>query len=270
MKIMSWNINGARSSANKLRTLIQTEQPDVLLLQEIKCQSGELRGLLAADLPDYTIFVSDSYRAGHFGVATLIRTSLIKDEYGDFKDTFEVVTSPIDYVIDGKQEGRLLATVIDGMLILNTYTVNVRRDLSRLKEREGYDNHVMALVEGFRQHRGVTSVIYMGDLNVVPEAIDYHGNEIRPKTAGMTRMERVKYQEFLTRLDLVDSYRAKYPRAVRFTYFSFIGDARTTGKGWRIDLALVSRDLIDKIVEVDILEDVLGSDHVPIYLTLQD
>lgn len=270
MKVISWNVNGARSSELPLIDLMEREKPDVLLLQEIKCSAGELRAMFNFHFKNYVMFVSESYRTGHFGVATIVRREWVEDLEGNRKPDFEVATSPIDFTIEGNQEGRLLAMVKGKTLILNTYTVNVRRDLSRVDIREAYDEYVMGLIDGFKQHRGVEKVIYMGDLNVVPEAKDYHGNEIRPKTAGMTSVERMKFFEFKERLGLVDAYRELYPNKIAYTYFSFIGNARELNRGWRIDHALISQNLVEDIEDVEILDEVYSSDHVPLLLTLKD
>ena len=190
MKIISWNVNGARSSAKRIVELLTEEQPDVLLLQEIKCDTYDMRNIVNDYFPEYTVFVSESYRTGHFGVATIVLNDLIEDEEGNLLSGFQVATSQLDPLVDGQKEGRLIAMVVDGTLILNTYTVNVRRDLSRRPQRNKYDQEVMGIITGFRNHFKVERVVYMGDLNVVPEPIDYYGREIKPRTPGMTETER--------------------------------------------------------------------------------
>jgi len=48
MKIISWNIRGlnGRSKQKMLRDLILAEKPDIVLLQETKCTSEDIDGLL--------------------------------------------------------------------------------------------------------------------------------------------------------------------------------------------------------------------------------
>ena len=41
MKIATFNINSVRARIENLRTWLETEQPDVVLLQEIKCQDEQ-------------------------------------------------------------------------------------------------------------------------------------------------------------------------------------------------------------------------------------
>ena len=41
LKIVSWNINSVRLRAPNVEAFVAAEQPDVICLQETKCQDGE-------------------------------------------------------------------------------------------------------------------------------------------------------------------------------------------------------------------------------------
>jgi hypothetical protein len=56
---------------------------------------------------------------------------------------------------------------------------------------------------------------------------------------------------------------------VKFSWFDAKTSGRETGRGWRLDYALVSRELRELIVEADIIHAVRGSDHCPIVLRLK-
>ena len=66
-----------------------------------------------------------------------------------------------------------------------------------------------------------------------------------------------------------DSFRYLYPDKVKYSWWSYMANARTNNVGWRIDYFVVSKSLQDKIVEADILPEILGSDHCPIFLELK-
>ena len=68
----------------------------------------------------------------------------------------------------------------------------------------------------------------------------------------------------------IDSYRYFYPdKEGAYTWWSYLRKARDRNAGWRIDYFLVSESLKNKIKSVDILCDVMGSDHCPVELVLK-
>ena len=67
----------------------------------------------------------------------------------------------------------------------------------------------------------------------------------------------------------VDSFRYLYPDAVgRYSWWSYMFNARANNAGWRIDYFLVSDRIKDKITAARIDDDVLGSDHCPVVLEI--
>ena len=48
-----------------------------------------------------------------------------------------------------------------------------------------------------------------------------------------------------------------------------MGNARSKNIGWRIDYFLVSERIIDKVKDTMIYQDVYGSDHCPIGISLE-
>ena len=69
----------------------------------------------------------------------------------------------------------------------------------------------------------------------------------------------------------VDTFRYFYPdKTDAYTWWSFLGNARASNAGWRIDYFIVSERFIDRIEDSQILSDVLGSDHCPVVITIKD
>jgi exodeoxyribonuclease-3 len=66
----------------------------------------------------------------------------------------------------------------------------------------------------------------------------------------------------------VDTFRHFYPEAVKYSWWSYMFQARTKNVGWRIDYFFVSSNMIDTVKDADILCDVMGSDHCPVALYL--
>ena len=68
---------------------------------------------------------------------------------------------------------------------------------------------------------------------------------------------------------MIDSFRLLYPqKSGAYTWWSYMKDVRKRNIGWRIDYALVSKELTPKIKDAVIYSDVMGSDHCPIGLNI--
>ena len=82
--------------------------------------------------------------------------------------------------------------------------------------------------------------------------------------------ERVEIEKFVQEEQLVDVYRYLYPdtESEGFTYFPFGDEYRKNKKGYRIDLFLISKQLINKVVDCYPLQDVEGSCNVPLLLDI--
>jgi len=73
----------------------------------------------------------------------------------------------------------------------------------------------------------------------------------------------------LLKLGFVDSFRQLHPKTVQYTYWSMRSGCRQRNIGWRLDYFVISKDAADRAVAVDTKQDVLGSDHCPVILTLK-
>ena len=71
--IASWNINSVRIRINLLKKLIKKIEPDLLLLQEIKCSNEEFPDIFSG--LDYNVVTNG--QKGKYGVAILIKKNLI-------------------------------------------------------------------------------------------------------------------------------------------------------------------------------------------------
>jgi exodeoxyribonuclease III len=109
-------------------------------------------------------------------------------------------------------------------------------------------------------------VVLCGDLNVAHQNIDIFNHKGHSKSAGFTNEERDEFTNLLNECDLVDTFRELYPGDKKYTYWSYLGNARKNNKGWRIDYFLISKKLKKKLKNSLILDHIYGSDHCPILL----
>ena len=65
-----------------------------------------------------------------------------------------------------------------------------------------------------------------------------------------------------------DVFRALYPEAAEYSWWSYRFNARKNNAGWRIDYFLVSHRLMEKVRDCRIRGDIFGSDHCPVELEI--
>jgi len=249
MKIVTYNVNGLRSILKKgdLVKLISDIDPDIVCLQETRCPKA-----FDAKLHfNYSILLESKTRKGYSGVAIYSKT------------VPESVRTDFKY----NEEGRVIALEYPGYWVLNTYTPNSKKDLSRLEYRT--KEWEPAIVEYVRNLQLIKPVIFCSDFNVAPEEIDIHNPAANKKTHGFTIEERTAFQHLLRSCDLIDTYRHLHPTKVEYTWFSPFGKAKEKNKGWRIDTILISKALVSKLQKVEINQKYNGSDHFPVLMELR-
>jgi exodeoxyribonuclease-3 len=105
-------------------------------------------------------------------------------------------------------------------------------------------------------------------LNVAHHEIDLKNPKSNAGSAGFSDQERNKFTQLLD-TGFIDSFRYLYPdKTGAYTWWSYMFKARERNAGWRIDYFVVSNELRNNIVDVQILSDVLGSDHCPVLLEI--
>jgi exodeoxyribonuclease-3 len=111
------------------------------------------------------------------------------------------------------------------------------------------------------------SVIAAGDVNTSYAEIDIARPKENGNKSGFMPIERQAMDEFFA-LGLVDTFRMLNPTAVKYTWWDQVTRARERNVGWRLDYFFVSPNLKDKVISAEIHDDVMGSDHCPISLTI--
>ena len=261
MKIASWNVNGLRAviKKNALLPFLESENPDILCLQEIKSRPEqvvfdiETRIWMEQNGMKYFSF-NPAERAGYAGTAIFAKVPELgrvelhfqaEDDYGRL-DT----------------EGRVLALEYPEFYLVNCYTPNSKPDLSRLELRhDGWDPEFLTVMRKLEMKK---PVIFCGDFNAAHKEIDIARPKENEHSAGFTKEEREgvdKITEFF-----IDSFRKVHPTDVKYSWWSMRGGARERNVGWRIDYFFVSPKI--KIIDADIRDECLGSDHAPVILEI--
>ena len=250
MKLVTWNVNGIRACVKKgFIDFFQQIDADIFCLQETKLQEGQIK----LELEGYHQFWNYAERKGYSGTAVFTKEKPLAVTYGVGEDFEEL-------------EGRAITLEFENFFLLNVYTPNSKRDLSRLSYRVVWEKQLKQYILSLE---AIKPVIYCGDLNVAHQEIDLKNPKPNIGNSGFTTEERNEMTSLLE-LGFVDSFRHLYPeRTDVYTWWSYMAKVRERNIGWRIDYFIVSNQLKDNITDVNIHCDVMGSDHCPVQLDIQ-
>lgn len=256
MKIISWNINGLKAQLQKnyLDELIKIEDPDILCFGETKINSN-FNDEYFIDKFKYRYWHVSTSKKGYSGVAILVKNKKpINVSYG---------------LYDLDNEGRVITLEYSKYYLVNVYTPNSGEQLKRLNYRKDiWDREFERYILELQNKNDKKSIIICGDLNVAHREIDIKNPKTNLKSAGFTIEERESFDLMLKNTKLIDIYRYLYPDKIEYTYWTYFRRARERNVGWRIDYFLINKKLIKKIKNIEILVNILGSDHAPIKLII--
>lgn len=247
-KIFSWNVNGVRSALGKgLGEFIAATSPDVLCLQETKCETVTAQ-TLGLNFPHQ--FWHQADKKGYSGTAILAKVEPLK-----------VFT---DFPGDHPNEGRVLTAEFRDLFVVSAYVPNSQRDLERLDYRLQWD-------VDFRQHLAQLAakkpVVVCGDLNVAHAEIDLANPATNRRNAGFTDEERESFGRLLQGQGFTDTFRGQNPSlAQRYSWWSYRPGIRERNIGWRLDYCLTSGGL--KWDQPEIHDQIKGSDHCPVSVSV--
>ena len=248
MKFISWNVNGFRACLNKgFSDFFSQEDADFFSIQESKMQPGQAE----FETPNHHQYWYSAEKKGYSGTAIFAKQEPISVRYGLGIDEHD-------------HEGRAITLEYENFYILNVYTPNSQRELTRLDYRMTWED---ALRNYMMELDKVKPVIYCGDLNVAHEEIDLKNPKTNHFSAGFTDEERGKFSELLAS-GFSDTFRSLYPDKVEYSWWSYMFQARQKNVGWRIDYFVVSNRILDRVKEAKIHTEIMGSDHCPVSIEI--
>ncbi len=249
MKIISWNVAGFRAVLKKgFDEFLKSSNADIYCLQESKVTKDQFDYL-----PDgYELFLNPAEKKGYSGTLVFTRVKPINVTYGMGIDEHD-------------HEGRIITMEFKEFYLINMYVPNAKRDLSRLDYRMIWEDDFRKYIKKLEETK---PVVVCGDFNVAHTEDDIKNAKANIGNAGFTYEERNKFTELLES-GMIDTWREFNPEEKNvFTWWSYLGHARETNAGWRLDYFIISKDYFNKVKSSNILGDVYGSDHCPIELEL--
>jgi len=254
LKIISWNVNGLRAAIGKdALTPVLDLSPDLLCLQEIKVKPEQLSDQQAKVFSGYKQFWNSAERPGYSGVANFTQGTPDRVEYSIGEQRFDI-------------EGRSIRMEFGDLVLFNLYVPNGKRDYGRLAFKLDFYERILDICD--QLHAGGRQVVLFGDMNTAHRPIDLKHPKQNEKTSGFLPEERAWIDRYLAH-NFVDVFREIHGEKVQYTWWTYRMKARERNIGWRLDYFLISKDLLGKVVNVEIHDQLMGSDHCPVSLELK-
>lgn len=250
-KLVSWNVNGLRACVSKgFMNYFKEAEADIFCVQETKLQEGQI----LLDLGEaYEQYWNYAVKKGYSGTAVFTKIKPLSVRYG--------------MEVDSEPEGRMITLEFNGFYLVNVYTPNAKRDLTRLDYRMEWEDRFRSYLQELDKRK---PVLVCGDLNVAHQEIDLKNAKANRGNSGFTDEERGKMTELLES-GFIDSFRHLHPdQEGAYTWWSYMPKIRERNVGWRIDYFLASSRLAPQLKMAGIECNVMGSDHCPVVLQLED
>lgn len=251
MKIVSWNVNGFRSILTKNFNDFFTESDaDIFCIQETKMQEDQVE----VSFDGYYQYFTSAEKKGYSGVAFFTKHEPLNVMYG------------ID-AEDHPMEGRSITLEYTDFYVVGVYTPNSQENLKRIDYRAKWEDDLLVYLNKLNEDK---PVILCGDLNVAHNEIDLFNPKGSHNSPGFSEIEREKMTNLLDN-GFVDVFRHLYPYTENaYTWWSYRTRGRSRNDGWRIDYFIVSEDMIESVKDMHINNDIMGSDHCPVTLILEE
>jgi len=250
LKLISWNVNGIRAVLKKgFNDFIDKHKPDIICIQETKAHPDQVDQIMH----DYEHhYWNSAEKKGYSGTAIFSKIKPQKVIYGD-EDMND-------------NEGRVIALEFENFFLVTVYTPNAKRSLERLPGRQIWDKDYLKFLKKLEREK---PIITCGDLNVAHKEIDIARPKSNERNPGFTIEERKGMDNYVN-ADFIDTFRIFSDKPDNYTWWSYMQNARAKNIGWRIDYFLASKKLKPKIKDAFILPEVMGSDHCPVGIVLED
>ncbi len=255
MKIATWNVNSIRQREGHVKRWLERVQPDLLFLQEIKCETAAFPALTYHSIG----YQSDAVgQKAYNGVAVLSRVP------------FKAVHRTLPGLPEDDVQSRYIEVEAGGMTLIGIYLPN-----GNSRGDEGYA-YKLAWMDRLAERAQTlldadVPLAILGDFNVCPTDEDLAPGALSPADALMRPETRARFRRLLW-LGLTDAVRALHPHGREFTFWDYQGAAWERDSGLRIDHALLSPAVAERLVAADPDREERNqpqpSDHVPVVIEL--
>lgn len=253
MRIVTWNVNSIAMRSEQLLELISIYHPDIILLQETKCQNENFPTSLFDD--KYNLFLNG--QKSYNGVAVLAKKELdCKLSHDKFCEDFAEESRYMEVIVNN-------SFIVSSVYVPNGQIVDSEKFVGKLKFINKLREHLIQKSRNF-------SVVVAGDFNVAPYDIDVRNPERRRGHVGFNIKEQEQIRKFFDsgfydplRLLTDDEF---------FSWWDYRAGGFQNDNGMRIDYFLISPDLAKNVDSVlhckDFRTKEKPSDHIPVILNI--
>lgn len=252
MNIASYNVNGIRAALNKgFIDWLTATNPDVICLQETKALKEQLDLSLFEEAGYKYHYWYSAQKKGYSGTAILSKEEPDHIEYGTGIETMDF-------------EGRNIRADFGDISVMSMYLPSGTND-ARLSFKFNYMDEILAYLSELRNSK--PNLVVCGDYNICHEPIDIHNPKMKG-VSGFLPEEREWLSKFIDS-GFIDSFRFLNPEKQQYSWWSYRANSRANNKGWRLDYAMVSEPLKERISRSVILNEAYHSDHCPILVEIK-
>lgn len=261
MKLATWNINSVRIREPLIARFLQLHQPDVLCLQETKCEDQHFPHELIQRLGyEHAVFTGEK---SYNGVAILAKFPIKK------LDTYDMI---------GNGHKRHISAELPGKIIVHNFYVPAGGDIPDPDQNVKFDEK-LRFVDAMRDwavddKTAKGKVIAVGDFNIAPLEHDVWSSRQLRDVVSHTPIEREKFREAQASGAWFDALRAFHPEDQKlYSWWSYRNrDWNASDRGRRLDHVWLSPKLKAGLKSGLIVRDARGfespSDHVPVMIEL--
>ena len=265
--ITTWNINSVRLRIGLVERFLRLRQPDVLVLQEIKCVNELFPAKHFQRLGYWHQAVHG--QKGYHGVAIVSRLPLA-----------EIASTDYCGVGDTRHVEAVVETPAGPWRVHDFYVpaggdVPNREANPKFAHKLDFVEELRALEHTPRRGGAALPSLLLGDLNIAPLETDVWSHKQLLKVVSHTPIETEALTRVMHEQGWADVLRRHIPPAERlYTWWSYRSpDWARADKGRRLDHIWASPAIAQRLADVEVLRDARGwekpSDHVPVTATFR-
>jgi len=256
VSIATWNINSVRLRAEQVVRFLQDQGPDVLCLQEIKCEEKHF---------PHAVFEAAGYihravhgQKGYHGVATVSRIPLKELTRNDWQANGEARHVGVELLGPGQ------GLVLENVYIPAGGDIPDRDQNPKFGQKLDFLERMAAWADGLER-----PTLIVGDFNIAPLPEDVYDHKALLKVVSHTPIEIEALTRFADAHGWVDLGRKHLPAPERnWTWWSYRTYWQEKDRGRRLDHMWASPELAAQSISHRFVEETRRweqpSDHVPL------
>jgi exodeoxyribonuclease-3 len=258
LRIASWNVNSVRQRLQPLLAFLKESAPDILCLQELKCEESAFPRMEVEDA-GYNVVMHGQKTFN--GVAILSKVPI---------EEWRVGLPDFDH---GGQSRYIEAVISHGGGALRVASIYAPNGNPPDTPKYSYK---LAFMDALTQHAAALlqleeATVLAGDYNIIPEPCDAYDPAAWAEDALFLPQSRKAYRRLLN-LGFADALRAVTDEPGLYTFWDYQAGAWQKNKGIRIDHLLLSPQAADRLARAEIVKSMRAgdkpSDHVAIFAEL--